>query len=133
MTTIEEQIEDLQTLDQFKAKIIEVSQERDRYLEKLQELTKCLQQEQTSHGNTRRSLTNALADAVDLLAKAKAAKQQKSETTPNIQLKTEINHQQTDSIESMIFGAGCFWVVERKFWSLKGVVMTSVGCRWRSS
>ena len=93
MTTIEEQIEDLQTLDQFKAKIIEVSQERDRYLEKLQELTKCLQQEQTSHGNTRRSLTNALADAVDLLAKAKAAKQQKSETTPNIQLKTEINHQ----------------------------------------
>ncbi|ABG49634.1 hypothetical protein Tery_0139 [Trichodesmium erythraeum IMS101] len=99
MTTIEEQIEDLQTLDQFKAKIIEVSQERDRYLEKLQELTKCLQQEQTSHGNTRRSLTNALADAVDLLAKAKAAKQQKSETTPNIQLKTEINHQNQTSVQ----------------------------------
>ena len=41
--------------------------------------------------------------------------------------KTEINHDQTDSIESIIFGAGCFWGVERKFWSLPGVVMTSVG------
>ena len=40
---------------------------------------------------------------------------------------TEINHDQTDSIESIIFGAGCFWGVERKFWSLPGVVMTSVG------
>ena len=41
--------------------------------------------------------------------------------------KTEIDHHQTDSIESIIFGAGCFWGVERKFWSLPGVVMTSVG------
>ena len=40
---------------------------------------------------------------------------------------TEINHDQADSIESIIFGAGCFWGVERKFWSLQGVVMTSVG------
>jgi len=47
---------------------------------------------------------------------------------------TEINHDQTDSIESIIFGAGCFWGVERKFWSLPGVVMTSVGyAGWRSS
>ena len=27
----------------------------------------------------------------------------------------------------IIFGAGCFWGVERKFWSLKGVWLTSVG------
>jgi len=27
----------------------------------------------------------------------------------------------------IIFGAGCFWGVERKFWSLEGVSMTSVG------
>ena len=40
---------------------------------------------------------------------------------------TEINHDQKDSIESIIFGAGCFWGVEKKFWSLPGVVMTSVG------
>ena len=41
--------------------------------------------------------------------------------------KTEIKHNQTDLTESIVFGAGCFWGVERKFWSLPGVVMTSVG------
>ena len=93
ITTIEQQIEHLQTLDEFKAKIIEVTQERDRSVEKVQKLIEALQQEQSSHANTRKSLTNALADAVDLLAKAKTAKQQKSETIPNLELKTEINNQ----------------------------------------
>ena len=40
---------------------------------------------------------------------------------------TEIAHNQSTQINSIIFGAGCFWGVERKFWSLSGVVMTSVG------
>ena len=29
--------------------------------------------------------------------------------------------------ESIIFGAGCFWGVEKKFWQLDGVWLTSVG------
>ena len=40
---------------------------------------------------------------------------------------TEIAHNQSTETSSIIFGAGCFWGVERKFWSLSGVVMTSVG------
>ena len=41
--------------------------------------------------------------------------------------KTEINHNHSNSIDSIVFGAGCFWGVERKFWELDGVWLTSVG------
>ena len=41
--------------------------------------------------------------------------------------KKEINHNQSTLIDSIVFGAGCFWGIERKFWVLPGVVMTSVG------
>ncbi|MGD1715514.1 hypothetical protein [Hydrocoleum sp. CS-953] len=92
LTTIEQEIEHLQTLAEFKAKILEVSQERDRAVREVQKLTTTLKQEQTNHANTRKSLTNALADAVDLLAKAKVTKQEKLETIPDSQLKTEINN-----------------------------------------
>lgn len=32
-----------------------------------------------------------------------------------------------DGSEKIIFGLGCFWGAERKFWSLKGVYTTAVG------
>ena len=32
-----------------------------------------------------------------------------------------------DGFNEIIFGAGCFWGVERKFWSLEGVWLTCVG------
>ena len=32
-----------------------------------------------------------------------------------------------DGHEAAIFGMGCFWGVERKFWSLEGVLLTMVG------
>ena len=32
-----------------------------------------------------------------------------------------------EGFKRIIFGAGCFWGVERKFWSLNGVWLTSVG------
>ena len=38
-----------------------------------------------------------------------------------------IEYESMDSLHSIILGAGCFWGVERKFWSLPGVQMTSVG------
>ena len=41
--------------------------------------------------------------------------------------KTEIIHNQSAEIASIVFGAGCFWGVERKFWVLDGVWLTSVG------
>ena len=32
-----------------------------------------------------------------------------------------------ENLEEIVFGAGCFWGVERKFWNLSGVYVTSVG------
>jgi peptide-methionine (S)-S-oxide reductase len=32
-----------------------------------------------------------------------------------------------DGHREIILGAGCFWGVERKFWDLDGVYLTSVG------
>ena len=38
-----------------------------------------------------------------------------------------IDYSSSESSGAIILGAGCFWGVERKFWSLPGVQMTSVG------
>jgi peptide-methionine (S)-S-oxide reductase len=32
-----------------------------------------------------------------------------------------------DGLESAMFGLGCFWGAERKFWQLSGVYTTAVG------
>jgi len=53
------------TWEQLKAKLIILAQERDRLLQ-------ALKTEQESHVQTRKSLTTALGDAIDSLAKARA-------------------------------------------------------------
>ena len=32
-----------------------------------------------------------------------------------------------DGLEAAVFGLGCFWGAERKFWQVKGVYSTAVG------
>ena len=41
----------------------------------------------------------------------------------NISLSTEV----PNDFKEIILGAGCFWGVEKKFWDLEGVYLTSVG------
>ena len=38
-----------------------------------------------------------------------------------------INDNVPENFKEIVFGAGCFWGVERKFWDLPGVFLTSVG------
>ena len=39
----------------------------------------------------------------------------------------EISTNTLKETKSIIFGGGCFWGLEKKFWELNGVVLTSVG------
>ena len=41
--------------------------------------------------------------------------------------KKEISFAEDDELESAIFGMGCFWGAEKKFWERKGVKLTAVG------
>ena len=41
--------------------------------------------------------------------------------------KKEISFPEDDKLEAAIFGMGCFWGAEKKFWERKGVKLTAVG------
>ena len=61
-TESSEAVEHLQTPTELRQKLLEVLAERDR-------LMQALKTEQTNHAQTRKSLTTALGDAIDMLAK----------------------------------------------------------------
>lgn len=42
-------------------------------------------------------------------------------------LGTSLDGELAENLESAVFGLGCFWGAERKFWQAKGVHTTSVG------
>ncbi len=64
---LERSIETLTTVDQLKARLLELWAEHDR-------LAQDLKTEQTNHVQTRKNLTTALGDTVDLLTKVREQK-----------------------------------------------------------
>ena len=42
-------------------------------------------------------------------------------------LRTRLQPPFPEGVERAMFGMGCFWGAERKFWTLKGVYSTAVG------
>jgi transcription elongation GreA/GreB family factor len=81
----QQQVEELQTLEEIKIKLVEVLLERDRAREEINHLASTLKQEQTRHSETRKNLTTALGDAVDLLSNTQKP------TTPSIKFGSDIN------------------------------------------
>lgn len=71
---IEQEVEKLQDVEELRSQLKEVLLERDRYLE-------ALKAEQTSHAQTRKSLTTVIADAIDKLSKERSTRQEKPNTT----------------------------------------------------
>lgn len=64
-TEVESEIFEMQTVSELQAKLIEVWSDRNQ-------LAQDLQAEQLSHSETRKSLTTALGDAVEMLSNLKA-------------------------------------------------------------
>ena len=62
ISAISQEVEELETFEQLKQKLLEVMLERVR-------LMKALKAEQANHAHTRQALTTALSDTVDLLTK----------------------------------------------------------------
>ncbi|MBE9120427.1 hypothetical protein IQ269_06285 [Tychonema sp. LEGE 07199] len=76
----QQEVAQLQTVGELKAKLAEVLEERDRAIEQIKQLSQALKQEEARHADTSRNLTTALGDAVDLLAKAQTVPTTKMET-----------------------------------------------------
>lgn len=87
--TARREAESLQTADELKAKVVDVTLERDRAREQVRQLAEALETEKAAHLETRNSLTTALGDTMDLLAQAQGGAKvpgQKRETPSQSQL-----------------------------------------------
>ncbi|MEG3840442.1 hypothetical protein [Microcoleus sp. herbarium14] len=82
----QQEVEQLQTDGELKAKLVAVLEERDRALEEVKQLTQALKQEQARHAETSKNLTSALGDAVDLLTKAQNPAPRKTETAYSLEI-----------------------------------------------
>ncbi|MEG4147190.1 hypothetical protein [Microcoleus sp. Pol12B5] len=82
----QQEVEQLQTVGELKAKLAEVLEERDRAIEKVKQLTQALKQEEARHAETSKNLTSALGDAVDLLTKAQNPAPAKTETVYSLEI-----------------------------------------------
>jgi len=65
---VQQEIAQLQSVDELKAKLVTVLSERERLLQ-------ALKSEQTNHSQTRKSLTTALGDAIDRLTRERVEPQ----------------------------------------------------------
>ncbi len=82
----QEEVEQLQTVGELKAKLVVVLFEHDRALEQIKQLTQALKQEESRHAETSKNLTSALGDAVDLLTKAKTPAAVKNESVYSLEI-----------------------------------------------
>ncbi len=78
----QQEVAQLHTVGELKAKLAEVLEERDRAIEQIKQLTQALKQEEARHAETSINLTTALGDAVDLLTKAQTVPTTKMEPAP---------------------------------------------------
>ena len=72
VTAIQQEIEQLKSMEDLQARLIAMIKERDRLLQ-------ALKTEQDNHAQTRNNLTTALGDAIDSLTRERAGAKEKGE------------------------------------------------------
>ncbi|MFM2064052.1 MAG: hypothetical protein RLZZ507_3723 [Cyanobacteriota bacterium] len=75
-TRIEPELTELSSVEELKAKLMAITQERDR-------LIQALKTEQENHAQTRNNLTTALGDAIDSLAQLRAKEELSTDQSVN--------------------------------------------------
>ncbi|MBD2096211.1 hypothetical protein H6F90_13795 [Trichocoleus sp. FACHB-591] len=74
-------LDQLQTPAELREKLGQILQEQSRLQGEVERLVQALQLEQANHAQTRKSLTTALGDTIDLLTKERAIKQVEKSTS----------------------------------------------------
>lgn len=92
LTAIQKDVDTLGTVDALKSRLVDALAECDR-------LTKALRAEQADHIKTRKELTVALGDTVDLLTKERAARQDGAGNPASSQGDGDLSPAKTPSLE----------------------------------
>jgi hypothetical protein len=71
---ITQALEQIQSPTELREKLAQLLQEQSRWQSEVEKLVQALQLEQATHAQTRKSLTTALGDTIDLLTKERALK-----------------------------------------------------------
>ncbi|MBW4487606.1 MAG: hypothetical protein KME12_07435 [Trichocoleus desertorum ATA4-8-CV12] len=74
-TEIAQVIDQIQSPAELREKLVQLLQEQGRLQSEVEQLIQALQLEQANHAQTRKSLTTALGDTIDLLTKERAIQQ----------------------------------------------------------
>lgn len=80
-TEMTQALDQLQTPAELREKLGQILQEQSRLQGEVERLVQALQLEQANHAQTRKSLTTALGDTIDLLTKERAIKQVEKSTS----------------------------------------------------
>lgn len=83
LSAIQQQVAQLQTTAELQQRLTVALMECDKYTRETDRLAQALKAEQAEHAKTRKSLTTALGDTVDLLTKERAGRNGEEASTPS--------------------------------------------------
>ena len=97
---IAQALEQIQSPAELREKLAQLLQEQSRLQSEVEQLMQALQLEQASHAQTRKSLTTALGDTIDLLTKERALKPVEKSTSSMINAGATTNSESVEATKN---------------------------------